>query len=336
MPPPAHILYHLSFTEFQPNSPPMKSAGLVSPESMVLQGDLILYQLDATWNMIKFGFTDSRNCGSRQGTTFSNWRNDVGDFGFKLEPGRYTNCAKTEGDVSLSPAVISYQPSITSSVDELIEELSMLLTSGRLGEKNKALVRSAILPYFSAGDIGRATRIAQQLLVSAPEFHTTGVPRRIESVRQAQDYNDLPVQPYKALVVFVMNGGCDSFNLLVPKGQCQLGDGYDEYVKARGSHALDKSKLVSINANSQNCQEFGVYDALDVVGDLYNNGEALFFANTGVLSKPMTKHDEWVKETSFQLFAHNTMVSRLVSRFLVLFDLLYSSPIFFNDCPTAA
>jgi len=82
---------------------------------------------------------------------------------------------------------------------------------------------------------------------------------------------------------------------------------------------------------------FGVYDALDVVGDLYNNGEALFFANTGVLSKPMTKHDEWVKETSFQLFAHNTMVSRLVSRFLfVLFALLYSSPIFFNDCPTAA
>ena len=84
----------------------------------------------------------------------------------------------------------------------------MLLTSGRLGEKNKALVRSAILPYFSSGDIDRATRIAQQLLVSSPEYHTTGVPRRIESVRQAEAYDDLPSQPYKALVVFVMNGGC--------------------------------------------------------------------------------------------------------------------------------
>lgn len=101
-------------------------------------------------------------------------------------------------------------------------------------------------------------------------------------------------------------------------GQCQQGDGYNEYVKARASHALEKSSLVSIPANSQNCQEFGVYNKLNVVGDLYNNGTALFFANTGVLSKPMTKHDEWVKETSFQLFAHNTMVSRLVSRFLFI------------------
>lgn len=236
-----------------------------------------------------------------------------------MEPGRYTHCASTEGDVSLSPAIISYQPSITSSVDDLIEELSMLLTSGRLSDMNKALVRSTILPYYSAGDIGRATRIAQQLLFSAPEHHATGVPRVTGVPRQAASYDDSPVQPYKALVVYVMNGGCDSFNLLVPKGQCQNGDGYNEYVKARGSHALAKSSLISIDANSpnQNCQEFGVYDALDVVGELYNNGTALFFANTGVLSKPMNKHDEWVKETSFQLFAHNTMVSCLMSSILI-------------------
>ena len=59
-------------TEFEPNSPTIKSAGLVSPESMVLQGDRILYQLDATWNLVKFGFTDSRTCGDKQGHTFSN------------------------------------------------------------------------------------------------------------------------------------------------------------------------------------------------------------------------------------------------------------------------
>ena len=178
-----------------------------------------------------------------------------------MEPGRYENCASVEGDVSLSPAIISYQPSITSSVDALIEELSMLLTSGRLSDRNRALVRNSILPYYSNGDIGRATRIAQQLLFSAPEFHATGVPRGTGVPRQAASYDDSPVQPYKALVVFVMNGGCDSFNLLVPKGQCQNGDGYNEYVQARGSHALAKTSLVSIDANSpnQNCQEFGVY-----------------------------------------------------------------------------
>lgn len=245
------------------------------------------------------------------------WRNDVGDFGFKLTPPdrRYINCAKTEGDVSLSPAIITYQPSTTSSVDGVIDELSTLLTSGRLGDENRALIKSTILPYFSSGDVAKATRIAQQLIISAPEFHTTGAVRRQNSIREAAAYDTAPEQPYKALVVFVMNGGCDSFNLLVPKGQCSQGDGYNEYVRARGSHALPKTSLVSINANSpqQNCQEFGIYNKFSLLADLYNNGEALFVANTGVLSKPMTKNDEWVKETSFQLFAHNTMVSFFLS-----------------------
>ena len=192
----------------------------------------------------------------------------------------------------------------------MIDELAMLMVGGRLSEKNRALIRSAILPYYSTGDKGRATRIAQQLLLSAPEFHATNMPRRQDGLRQPEAYTTQPAQPYKALVVYVMNGGCDSFNLLVPKGSCSSGDGYNEYAKARGSHALAKTQLTSIPANSpqQNCQEFGIYNAFNFLGDLYNNGEAIFFANTGVLSKPMTKHDEWVKETSFQLFAHNTML----------------------------
>jgi len=32
----------------------------------------MLYQFDATWNLVKFGFTDSRQCGDDQGETFSN------------------------------------------------------------------------------------------------------------------------------------------------------------------------------------------------------------------------------------------------------------------------
>ena len=102
----------------------------------------------------------------------------------------------------------------------------------------------------------------------------------------------------------MMNGGCDSFNLLVPQGQC-----YNEYTKARGSHALSQDQLIPITDNSQpNCQQFAVNKKFKLLSHLYDKGEALFFANTGVLSKPMTKDDDWVKETSFQLFAHNTML----------------------------
>ena len=59
--------------EFEPNSSTIKSAGLVSPESMVLQGNRILFQLDAMWNMVKFGLTSKRYC-DEHGMTFSNVR----------------------------------------------------------------------------------------------------------------------------------------------------------------------------------------------------------------------------------------------------------------------
>ena len=40
---------------------------------------------------------------------------------------------------------------------------------------------------------------------------------------------------------------------------------------------------------------------------MYNNSEALFVANAGVLTKPMNKFDNYVRDSNFQLFAHNTM-----------------------------
>lgn len=116
-----------------------------------------------------------------------------------------------------------------------------------------------------------------------------------------------------------MNGGCDSFNLLVPLGQCTSGDQYQEYTTARGGHALPTSQLLPITTVDQNCAQFGIYKEFPLLSTLYNQGEALFFANTGVLSKPMTKYDDWKKETSFQLFAHNTMLHEVATGTYYLF-----------------
>ncbi|KAL7541246.1 hypothetical protein ACHAXR_012136 [Thalassiosira sp. AJA248-18] len=292
--------------EFQPNSQALQSAGLVAPESMVLQGDNVLTLLDSMYNTIKFGVTDTGLC-EDHAPSFEGWRNGVGDFGFKLQLPHGANCASTEGDTSLSPAAISYEPSSTASVDDILDELVVLLTAGRLSESNRNLIKSVMNQYFSS-DVGKAVRIAQQLLISTPEFHSTSIPRKLDSVREVTGYDTPPSTPYKALVVLVMSGGCDSFNLLVPKGQCESGDQYQEYKSARGSHAIAKDDLISITTTGQDCTEFGVNKKFKLLSDLYAEGEALFFANTGVLSKPMTKHDEWVKETSFQLFAHNTML----------------------------
>ena len=45
--------------EFQPNTAVMQSAGLVAPESMILQGSNILTLLDSMFNTIRFGITDT-------------------------------------------------------------------------------------------------------------------------------------------------------------------------------------------------------------------------------------------------------------------------------------
>lgn len=46
---------------------------------------------------------------------------------------------------------------------------------------------------------------------------------------------------------------------------------------------------------------------LSTVADLYGQGKALWLANTGTLDHKMTNTDDYVKDTKFQLYAHNTM-----------------------------
>lgn len=49
-----------------------------------------------------------------------------------------------------------------------------------------------------------------------------------------------------------------------------------------------------------------MHPELPVLRDLYNDGDMLFFANTGVMSKPVNK-DNYYIETKTQLFSHNHM-----------------------------
>ena len=137
--------------------------------------------------------------------------------------------------------------------------------------------------------------------MTSPEAHTTGLPRSSESERQITGYESKPKGPYKAVVFLMMAGGVDSYNLLVPK----CADGYAEYAAARGN-ALPLERLTSIDTTTQGeCTEFGVHSDLSLLADMYN--QTIFFANIGTLSKPLTKHDDWNKESNMQLFGHNSM-----------------------------
>lgn len=142
-----------------------------------------------------------------------------------------------------------------------------------------------------------------QLILSTPEFHSSNLPRKQNTARQITGYATEPSSQYKAVVLLMMTGGVDSFNLLVPKGSCATGDAYQEYATARGSHAIPKAQLLSISAvgSGQDCTQFGVNSNFPILADLYNQNEAVFFANTGVLASPMTKHDDWMGETDFRV-----------------------------------
>jgi uncharacterized protein (DUF1501 family) len=98
-------------------------------------------------------------------------------------------------------------------------------------------------------------------------------------------------EDYKAVVYVHLFGGMDSFYMLAPHPSC--GDLYDEYKAVRSAAAALKSTdMLEIDASSseQPCDTFGLNKKLPIMKELYDNGHGLFFANTGHLTKPVSKY----------------------------------------------
>ena len=83
----------------------------------------------------------------------------------------------------------------------------------------------------------------------------------------------------------MLNGGCDSFNMLAPHTCSSTNDVYDSYLKVRDVVAIAKNDLLPIDADNQNCTKYGIHPDLPAVQKLYNDGDLLFFANTGVMTE---------------------------------------------------
>ena len=261
--------------EFSPSN--TRAAEIVAPEAMVLQSHRVIGLIDSFYSTIKTGisncypYTFDGSSGDDRGGN-QNWAKGI--------------CATAEGDTSLSTAVTTYWPSSTSSVTDIIEELGILLTSGRLSDENKDIISRHVEKEMEEGDVAKAVRIAQELMLTTPEFHVTNAVRKQDSIRESFGYSDEPKSSYKAVVVLMMIGGLDSFNLLLPKGQCFAEDQYQKYQTSRGAqHAVPLSRLDSIYAHGSNqtCLEYGVNMDFDLLSELYDNKEALFLANTGVV-----------------------------------------------------
>ena len=118
---------------------------------------------------------------------------------------------------------------------------------------------------------------------------------------------------YKALVCLFLNGGNDSFNMLVPRQQ----NAYNEYEQVRGGVggsglAIPRSDLHQITSSLQNTStgagysDFGIHPDLPYLKTLYDQGDLAFVSNVGSLIEPtsLVQYNDGSKPKPEGLFSH--------------------------------
>ncbi len=98
---------------------------------------------------------------------------------------------------------------------------------------------------------------------------------------------DIHIRPARKALVFIMlDGGNDSFNMLVPRDNQH----YREYRNSRSNLALAQNNLLSLNNRSdQQGREFGLHPAMPEVQTLFNQQNLAFVANIAPMIEPTRK-----------------------------------------------
>ena len=278
-------VFNFFLPEYQPPGP-VSAAGLVSPEAQLATTPMTISFLNGMVALVRDGLSSCRS-----------------GFGFNGAP---RTCGSLENRRATADGNLTFAPE-SSVPSEVVDELGLLLTAGRLSNHTKAHMVQAYTAEEADG--GEPLTLLNSLLMAAPEFHATNHLTPTDEARQEAAKVTSMGRPYKAIVVLFLNGGADTYNLIVPHSNCAASDLYAEYEAVRGpTIALPKEKLLPFNvsAGSQPCSTFGLHPELPALHDLYLSGEASFVANVGALVQPVTK-DTWrkTKDMPNSLFAHN-------------------------------
>ena len=223
-------------------------------------------------------------------------------YGFGGEPWKGGRC-RNEGNYDSSWGKLDYAPEDPSDSQSVVDELSTLLTSGRLNTESRSIIKAQ---YDSVQNKDQGLRLAQQLIAASPEFHSTNLIELTGIRRPIPEPVEPSTKPFKAVVFVNLKGASDSYNFIVPHSQCSSKDMYAEYAQERGIVALSKSSLHQIGTGgmSQVCNKFGIHPDLPALKTLYDDNDLSFFTNVGVLFEYVNK-DDWDVKTPTQLFAHN-------------------------------
>lgn len=191
-------------------------ASLVSPESELLNMNYIIGGQNALYSLIQEGLV-SCNGGigpvSRRGIVSGCGLHSAGVLGFTVSDNLFSGA-------------------------NVVSRLSTLLTADRLSRTSQELIESAYFNAFSFSGKSNAMQVAQALIVSTPEFHTTNKALPLDERESSPSSLNGTSQSYKAIIHLNLFGGMDSMNLLVPHPQeCQ--SLYDEYKAMRGENLCE-------------------------------------------------------------------------------------------------
>ncbi len=100
---------------------------------------------------------------------------------------------------------------------------------------------------------------------------------------------------YKALVCILLEGGNDSFNMLVPRGEAEHG----VYAATRSNLALPLAELIPLQTALQTGVSLGIHPSMSEVSQLYNQGKLAFISNIGTLIEPTTKKTAGRRKSAF-------------------------------------
>jgi uncharacterized protein (DUF1501 family) len=109
----------------------------------------------------------------------------------------------------------------------------------------------------------------------APSF---AYPRSVERIR---------ITPQnKALVFIMLDGGNDSFNMLVPTSEAA----YAEYRNTRSNLALNPDQLLALpNFRDSQGRTFGLHESMPEMQQLFEQKQLAFIANIAPMIEPVTK-----------------------------------------------
>ncbi|BAO45404.1 DUF1501 domain-containing protein [Thiolapillus brandeum] len=128
--------------------------------------------------------------------------------------------------------------------------------------------------------------------------------------RQPRSAGKAPGGSFKALVVVLLEGGADVFNMIAPT----QADKYADYRATRENIALPLNTLLPFshaNQNGLNPESYGMRSNMSAMHSLFEQGKLAIVANTGTLVQPVTRTDvENGAPVPFELFAHNTQRSQ--------------------------